>query len=182
MLNPENPAWEEFLQSPQFHQAMQRVKDEGHLAFLSTSFYIMGAVTLVFSLFFIFYIGMGAMFFHDPSMWNTPSTKPGAPPIEAPFNPGYVFVFIGSFMMLICWIYGGFCIAAGKWTALRKSHLGIQIVAAIGSLNVPIGTILGVFALTTLARPSVRELFGIETKSPFPPSGPTYVTPIHPLP
>jgi hypothetical protein len=37
------------------------------------------------------------------------------------------------------------------------------VIAAIACSFVPIGTVLGVFTIIVLTRPSVRVLFGVET-------------------
>lgn len=53
------------------------------------------------------------------------------------------------------------CVVFYSGMSLRKArhHLFSQIVACICCLNFPLGTILGVFTLIVLSRPSVRALY-----------------------
>jgi len=53
----------------------------------------------------------------------------------------------------------GMVLFAGRCLSRRKNHLLCLIVAGVSCLFVPMGTVLGVFSIIVLMRPSVKELF-----------------------
>lgn len=126
-------------------------RDAEHLRLLSMFYYIRGGICAVFSCFFVIYIVIGLAataglaFAHDKN----------APP--AAF--GLIFVFIGSFAVLGGWTWAGLQIYAGRCLAKRKHRMYCMVIAALSCLFLPYGTILGVFTLMVLQRPSVEQLF-----------------------
>jgi len=129
-------------------------QDLQHLKALSICHYVMAGITAVFSSIAIFHIGMGIMMVTSPSMVSGGS---GGPPPEV---FGWMFILIGSSVILIGWTYSVLIFIAGRFLAQRKHHLYCLIMAGVScAVSVPIGTVLGVFTLIVLLRPSVKELF-----------------------
>lgn len=138
-------------------------QDLQHLKALSICHYVMAGITAVFSSIAIFHIGMGIMMVTSPS---TLTGGAGAPPPEF---IGWMFILIGSGVILIGWTYSVLIFIAGRFIARRKHHLYCLIMAGVScAVSVPIGTVLGVFTLIVLLRPSVKELFDAkqETRPP----------------
>jgi hypothetical protein len=61
--------------------------------------------------------------------------------------------------VLFGWTLAALLVAAGRSIARRKRHLFCLIVAGMACLMMPFGTVLGVFTLITLNRPSVKAKF-----------------------
>jgi hypothetical protein len=128
--------------------------DAQHLKALSICHYVMAGLSALFSSFFLIYLVMGIVFVASPS---TMSGGSGQPP---PAFMGWMFIFIGGIVIVIGWTYAVLMIVAGRFLAQRKHHLFCLVMAGVScAVNVPIGTVLGVFTLIVLLRPSVKELF-----------------------
>jgi len=57
------------------------------------------------------------------------------------------------------WTLAVFIIIAGRCLAKRKHYMFCLVIAAISCIFMPFGTVLGVFTIIVLMRPSVKELF-----------------------
>ena len=125
-------------------------QDEEHLRLLSIFHYVCGALAALFACFPFIYLIMGFMMLFSPqSMGKDP------PP---PFI-GIFLVFMGAGMIAFGWALAG-CIAyAGRCLAQRKHHTFCLVMAGISCMFMPFGTILGVFSIIVLIRPSVKALF-----------------------
>jgi hypothetical protein len=66
-------------------------------------------------------------------------------------------------------------IAAGRFLTQKKHRIFCIVMASIHCLHAPLGTLLGVFTLIVLLRPSVRMLFD-DAPPPIAAPGP-YVSP-----
>src|SRR5262245_21790256 len=71
------------------------------------------------------------------------------------FFIGFAIVFI-----LAGWALAGLVALAGKRLAQRTHYTYCLVIAAISCMFMPMGTVLGVFTLIVLLRPSVKVLFG----------------------
>lgn len=72
---------------------------------------------------------------------------------------GWLFVSIAA-LAIACGLGYAACLAvAGRSLARRERHTFCLVVAVVSCFLVPFGTLLGVFTLLVLIRPSVRELF-----------------------
>jgi hypothetical protein len=128
--------------------------DLQHLKALSICHYVLGGLTALSSSLFLFYIVMGAVFIISPSAMSGGSGPP-PPPVM-----GWLFVLIGSAAIVIGWTFSVLIIIAGRFLARRRHHLFCLIMAGVScAVAVPLGTVLGVFTLIVLLRPSVKELF-----------------------
>jgi hypothetical protein len=72
---------------------------------------------------------------------------------------GWFFIFVAAGVILI------FCCAiaivlAGRFLARRVYYTFSLVMAAVECLFVPIGTVLGVFTILVLQRPTVKGMFG----------------------
>ncbi len=147
-------------------RSQERV-DQEHLGTLALCHYILGGVTALFSSLFIIHIVMGLTIAHNPSAFYAPAPPPipgQAPmPIGSPFSPGmgYLFAIMGTVAVLGGWTLGGLTAYAGRCLAARKNYIFLLIIAGINCAFVmPLGTLLGVFTIVVLTRPTVKVLFG----------------------
>ncbi len=124
-----------------------------HLNALSICHYVMGGLTALSSTLGLIYVVLGIVVITSPS---TMSGGSGAPP---PALMGWMFLLIGSGVVTIGWTYSVLIIMGGRFLARHKHRLFCMVMAGVSCAWVPLGTLLGVFTLVVLLRPSVKELF-----------------------
>lgn len=72
---------------------------------------------------------------------------------------GLIFTVVGGSIILFGWALA-VCIAfAGRSLATKKRYMFCLVMAGIECAFTPFGTVLGVFTIIVLVRPSVKELF-----------------------
>ena len=126
--------------------------DEEHLRLLSMFHYIVGGITGLFSLFPIIHMALGLAIV----LGKFPQSKGDS----APAFVGWLFLILGAGFVL-AGMSLAVCLAfAGKYLKLRRRHTFCTVVAAVSCSFMPLGTILGVFTLIVLQRPSVKQMFG----------------------
>ena len=134
----------------------QSTIDEEHLKLLSLGYMISAGVAAFFSAFGLFYILMGIVFSEAFSHTPTAIGKAGEQP---PAFLGWIFVGMGLVIFLLAI---GVAIAR-FWTARcikqRKSRTFCMVIAALGCLEFPYGTALGVLSFIVLGRESVAKQF-----------------------
>lgn len=131
----------------------QAIIDDEHLRLLSIGYFVSAATTALFSLLGLLYVFLGVM------MVTTISKIPAKPGQAPPPAVGWIFAGIGLAFFLLG---TGFALAkfyAGSCLKKRKSRTFCLVVAAISCLEVPYGTVLGVFAILALERDSIKRLF-----------------------
>jgi len=133
----------------------QSIIDDEHLKLLSLGYMISAGFAAFFSCFGLLYLLMGVVmsvvFSHVPA-----SAKTGEPP---PAFIGWIFAGIGLVVLLIG---SGVAIArfwAARCVKQRKSRTYCMVIAALGCLEFPYGTALGVLTLIVLGRESVAKQF-----------------------
>jgi hypothetical protein len=126
-------------------------KDIQHLNLLSVFHYIVGGCLLVVGSIPIFHLVFGLMIVFSPA-----SLGKGTPP---PPMVGWLFAIFGGAAVLFGWSLGIAIMIAGRFLHQRKHHLYCLIMACFALLFQPFGTVLGVFTIIVLMRPSVKHLF-----------------------
>jgi hypothetical protein len=134
-------------------------QDEQHLNLLAIFHYILGGLVLLSSCIFLIYVVLGL------AMVGGAMDGPDGPPEFL----GWFVVAFGCACLLVGWLMGGLIVAAGVKLSRRTSRTFCLVVAGLECLNMPLGTILGIFTIIVLMRDSVRALF--EGEQPY---GPTY--------
>ncbi len=137
--------------------------DLQHLQILSIFHYVVGGLTGMFACFPIIHFIIGILMVTgalDSSMQG----GAGAPP--AAF--GWFFVVFAAVMIALGWTVAVMILMAGRCLSRRTHHLYCTVVAGIECCFMPLGTILGVFTLIVLLRPSVKTLFeqGVYAEAP----------------
>ena len=74
----------------------------------------------------------------------------------------WVLIGAGTFFILTGWALAACVVVAGRSLTRHNYYAYCLVVAAIECLFIPFGTMLGVFAIIVLVRPSVRRLFEAE--------------------
>jgi len=127
-------------------------QDRENLQLLSIFYYIFAGFTALFSCFPVIHLSIGVMMLS------------GAMPMEPEAGPpmrvfGWLFVLIPILIILIGWGIAVAYFLVGRFLSQRKHYLYCQILAGITCMSFPFGTILGIFTIVVLSRPSVRALF-----------------------
>ena len=141
----------------------QAIIDEEHLKLLSIGYVVSAGIAALFSLFGLLYVFMGVVM-------SVTFTEAGKRASQTP-PPAFVGWFMGIigaviFLLLIAMALLKFrtsgCLKA------RRSRTFCMVVAAISCLEIPYGTVLGVFTFLVLGRNSVKCLFAPQsTPQPF---------------
>ena len=75
---------------------------------------------------------------------------------------GWMFVIFPA-IFIICGLVMSICVAfAGRALGRRTSYMYCLVIAGIECTFMPFGTVLGVFTIIILMKPSVKEVFGVE--------------------
>ncbi len=121
-------------------------EDEQYLKLLSVFHYVVGGLAACFACIPIIHLSIGI------------AMLVGAID-DAPELLGVFLVVIAMFAMLIGWTLAVCIIIAGRCLAKRRRYMFCLVIAAISCIFMPFGTVLGVFTIIVLMRPSVKELF-----------------------
>jgi hypothetical protein len=73
---------------------------------------------------------------------------------------GTIMAIGGAAIIGLAWLYAFLVVVAGRSLQKRKRHTYCIVMAGISCLSIPLGTVLGIFTIMVLQRPSVRVAFG----------------------
>ena len=127
-------------------------RDEEHLRVLSILYYVWGGLSVVGACF------MGAYAVIGGTVLTAVSQSEREP--AAAWAGAVVFVVMGGLFLLLAalaWL----TILTGRYLAQRRRYTFCLVMAIVTCLSVPLGTVLGIFTLIVLQRPSVKQLFGV---------------------
>jgi hypothetical protein len=131
----------------------QYSQDKEHVRILAILYYVFGGLGVCGGFFPLIYVFLGVAFLSG-SM-GPPRGGAGGPPPEL----GWVFIVFGGVASLLIWTMAVCTLFAGYNLSRKKRYVFCFVIACICCASVPLGTILGVFTIVVLARPSVKELF-----------------------
>jgi hypothetical protein len=140
---------------PTFSQADQ---DAEHLRLLSIFHYIVAGFQALSALLPVFHLVIGLGLVFAPEWMGEGEENP----LPAQLMGGFFALFAGA------WILAGLTMAAclviaGRALAQRKRRTFCLVIAGLTAATcMPLGTVLGVFTIVVLSRPSVVGLFATE--------------------
>jgi len=127
-------------------------EDLKRLGLLSKLHYVLGGLIALFSCFPLVHVALGIAVL----MGKLPASGGGTPP---PVFVGWLFLLVGSFIILLGW-GTAFCVfLAGRKLARCKNWTFCIAVAAVQIMMVPLGTLLGIFTIVTLIKEPVKQMF-----------------------
>jgi len=134
---------------------MNQNDDEQYLKLLSIFHYVVGGIAGLFACFPIihFVIGLGIL------ISSLTQSSQNGPPIFM----GLIFTLFAGGFILFGWAFAVCIMLVGRYISKRKNYMFCMVVAGIECMFTPFGTVLGVFTIITLVRPSVKELFNTQT-------------------
>jgi hypothetical protein len=128
----------------------QQIIDEEHLKLLPIGYWVMAGFLGLYALFMLAYFGLlGTMFATFPQQGME-----GPPP-----QFGWLFLGFGFLVFMFMAVGVWLKVMAGFWITRRRRRVGILIAAALTCVEIPFGTVLGVWTLVTMTRPGVKALF-----------------------
>jgi cytochrome c biogenesis protein CcdA len=121
---------------------------------LSVFHYVVAGLTALFSLIPLVHLAIGIGIlrgaFEDAKNANPP-----------PEFIGWILVFFASGVIILGMTLAVCIASAGRKLSRQTGHFYCLVVAGIECAFMPLGTILGVFTILVLMRPSVKKLFGV---------------------
>lgn len=129
-------------------------QDQQHLDLLGVFHYVVAGIAALFSLFPVIHLVMGLAMVTGqfPDM----HARPGQP------NPalfGWFFVVFAAIFILCGLTFSALLAYAGRCLRQRRRYTFCLVMAAISCVFMPFGTVLGVFTLIVLTKPTVKPLF-----------------------
>ncbi len=131
--------------------------DDEHLRLLYIFHYVLAGFFLLFAFFPIFHVGFGAMMTFRPEMFSEGNS--GEMPDDMAKLMGLLFMIIGGTIILLGLTHAALTAWSGRCIQLRKWRTFSIVVAGLNCLAFPFGTVLGVFTIIILQRPTVRALY-----------------------
>jgi NADH:ubiquinone oxidoreductase subunit 5 (subunit L)/multisubunit Na+/H+ antiporter MnhA subunit len=130
--------------------------DLRHLDLLGTFYYVVAALLALFGCFPIihFVVGLGILTGSFEDNGNGP-----------PVWFGLLFAIMALMMILMMWAIAVATWIAGTRLKRHTNYTYCLVIAAILCMFAPVGTVLGVFTIIVLMRPTVKTLFGASTAS-----------------
>jgi hypothetical protein len=140
-----------------YDPAQQAFADEEHLRLLSIGYYVSAAMTALFSLLGLMYGVMGVFIglAVSKAVENTSIEHSQAPPQFLGWMVGIIGIGLFGFMILMAALK----LRAGLCIKRKQSRTFCMVIAALSCLEIPYGTLLGVFTFIVLERPTVSRLF-----------------------
>jgi hypothetical protein len=130
---------------------MDQNQDEQYLKLLSIFHYVVGGLAGLFACFPIIHlvVGLGIL------ISSLTSSSHNGPPALI----GLFFVVFAVGFILIGWTFAICIMIDGRFIATRKHYMFCLIMAGIECMFSPFGTVLGVFTIVMLVRPTVKASF-----------------------
>jgi hypothetical protein len=137
--------------SPSFDPSTQ---DAAQLDLLGIFHYVVAGLSALFSLFPVIHlvIGLAMVTGHMGAM----HARAGEPD---PALFGWFFVVIAVLIIACGLTFSALLAYAGRCLRQRRRHTFCLVMAAISCAFMPFGTVLGVFTLIALSKPSAKSLF-----------------------
>lgn len=124
-------------------------QDLEHLRLLSIFHYVVGGLAALAACIPLIHFFLGLAI---ASGWGADSDPEGR-------WVGTFLMVIASVVILLGWAFAVLVILAGRYLARRTHYTYCLVMGAVACLFMPMGTVLGVFTIIVLMRPSVKALF-----------------------
>ena len=132
-------------------ELQQEAIDNEHLKLLSIFHYIVSGIAALCACIPFIHLALGLFMIIAPG-------RPGAN-ADPPAFVGWLFVTIASFFILVGWAFAVLVLIASRFLAQRRHYTFCFVMGCVECLFMPFGTVLGVFTIFVLIRPSVKEMF-----------------------
>lgn len=123
---------------------------QNYLDILAISYYVVGALAGLLACLALLYVGLGGVMAFNPHAFG---------PDEPPQFVGCLVLSMGLFGLALGWAFAIAMIWAGRCLAARRRYEIVVVMAVVGCVFTPLGTILGILTLILLVQPEVKALF-----------------------
>lgn len=127
-------------------------EDQLHLRLLSVFHYIVAGIVALFSLLPLFHLAIGVAMI--TGQLDTGETRDPMAILMGLFFVGFAAAWIVSGI-----VFAACLVIAGFFLSQQRHYVFCLIIAGLACMFVPFGTVLGVFTIVVLMRPSVKKLF-----------------------
>jgi len=126
--------------------------DLQHLKVLSIFHYIVAGMVALMGCFPVIHVvvGLGLLSGGFPARGNDPF-----PAVAM----GWLFVVIAGSMIVLLWSFAVCLLLAAGYLREHRRYLFCLITAALACMLMPFGTVLCIFTIVVLMRPTVKQLF-----------------------
>lgn len=123
------------------------------LRLLSIFHYVLAALSGLFAIFPLVYVGMGVAF-----VAGAFEGEPDPPPALV----GWMLIAFGLLFLSLVVGYAVGLVLAGRFLSRQRHWMFCMVMAGLSCPSFPFGTALGVFTIVTLAKPEVKALFTVQ--------------------
>ena len=142
-------------------------QDLEHLRLLSIFHYVVAGLTALFACIPMIHLTMGLVMLFAPGAFENGRHGSGNDPAIL-HVVGAILTFVATLVILAGWSLAVCTFLAGRFLSGRRHYMFCLVIAALLCMITPFGTILGVFTIVVLMRPSVKLLFQPQAmQSPF---------------
>ena len=124
-------------------------EDLEHLRMLSVFHYVVAGIVVLVGCIPLLHFGIGVAM----TTGALPTDELGAAVI------GCFLMAIAVFVIFLAWGFAACLILAGRFLVQHRHHTFCLVVAGVACTMAPLGTVLGIFTILVLVRPSVKALF-----------------------
>jgi len=127
-------------------------EDLHYLKLLSVFHYIVGGLGAFFAFIPLIYVVIGMLAVWIPGPLDSEGEA-------VPVFIGWILIILGTGLVILGLAFSVCIIIAGRYLARQSHYMFCMVMAAIECMLMPFGTVLGVFTIVVLVRPSVKEIF-----------------------
>ena len=134
----------------------KQTADREHINLLSIFHFIVAGLSILGIGFLFLHYFMMNSFFSNPGIWRT---QQNAFPFPKDFLNTFVWFYIsvGVILVIACVLN----LLSALFLRQRKHRVFSIVVGGLNCLQIPFGTILGIFTIVILSRDSVREIYAL---------------------
>jgi hypothetical protein len=127
-------------------------RDEEHLRLLKIFYYIFSGITAFQASIPLIHVAIGIIILIAAAAGGGEERGP-------PAFLGLLFVCVGGAIVLIGWTLAICAFFAARCLSRRTAYVFCFAIAVLNCLFIPYGTVLGIFTIIVLVRPSVKAIF-----------------------
>jgi len=138
----------------------QRKTDAEHLKLLAVFHFVVAGLALLGIGFLLLHYMVMSSVMSNPRVWE--GQKSGPSPQEFFRVMKWFYVVLSALL-----VFGSAAnLLSGLWIRARRNRMFSMVVGGINCIQIPFGTVLGIFTLAVLMRDSVRELYEPQHQCP----------------
>lgn len=127
--------------------------DQEHLRLLAVFHYVCAGIMALGACVPLIHLVLGLFMVFSPQTFGPAKGQ------QPPLFVGWLFIGLASVIILLGWAMALLTAYSGRCLQKRRRYMFSFVIAAIMCVFMPFGTVLGVFTLVVLSRPSVKPLF-----------------------